>query len=140
MEKETKLTLGKILGEIYRIQKHSKSVICPVGNDTIFGLLNGFEETLEREIESLELISSEEVAFVSRVLNKYFTDEQKLNDFNGYYDIEAELEERGIDRIKAKRIITMFKAEGRFLKVIEKMDSSGSPAECRTFEIPDYEM
>lgn len=139
MDKETKLVFGKILGEIYRIQNKMDNASYLVGSETIYGLLNGFEETLDQEIGNLSFISSEEVAYVSSVLNEYHINEQRLSTFNGYYNIEHKLLSRGIDRIKAKRIVTMFKIEGRFQNVIDKMDTSGSPGECRTFEIPEYE-
>ncbi|WP_145047879.1 hypothetical protein [Paenibacillus xylanexedens] len=139
MDRESKLVFGKILGEIYRIQKHDQGISCPVGDDVIYGLLNGFEDTLNSELEELNFVSSEDVEFVSNVLNEYHIDQEKLNLFKGYYDIEHRLESNGIDRMKAHRILTKFIAEHKFEGVIAKMDSSHSPGEMRTFKIRDYE-
>ncbi|MEV9639490.1 hypothetical protein ABZ756_02180 [Mammaliicoccus sciuri] len=136
---DNKLVVAKILGEIYRIQKRLPDNACPVGNDVIYGLLNGIERVVDSELEELYFISQGKEEAAVGILNEYFIDRDKLNNLKGYYDIEHKLEDRGIDRSDAIRIFTQLKAEGRFVNVIEKMDSSNSPGECRTFDIPSYE-
>lgn len=55
--------------------------------------------------------------------------------FKGFYDIERELQEAGVDRAQAIRILTFFQANGQFQELIAKMDTSHSPSECRTFRV-----
>jgi hypothetical protein len=135
---QNKLIFAKILGELYRIQKRLPDNPCPVSDYVIYGLLNGVERIIEEELGDLSFVSQDEESIVINILNEYFTDQKKLDQFNGYYDIEHKLEEHGITRSKAIKILTLLQAEGRFTNVISKMDSSGSPTECRTFKIPDW--
>ena len=37
------------------------------------------------------------------------------------------------------KILTYFKADGRYTDIIEKFDSSQSPGECRTFDLNDWD-
>ncbi|PIC67276.1 hypothetical protein CSV71_05835 [Sporosarcina sp. P21c] len=137
---ENKLVAAKLLGEIYRIQKRLPDNACFVGNDVIYGLLNGVERVVNSELEDLGFISQGKEDAAIEVLNEYFTDNKMLSELKGYYDIEDKLEECGIDRSDAIRIFTLLKAEGRFERVIEKMDSSHSPSECRTFDISHWDI
>jgi hypothetical protein len=127
-----KFLFGKILGEIYRIQRRMDA--CPVKESTVYGLLNGFESVIDDEISSIGFVSKEDVSAVADVLDEYFLDEKKLEKLKGYYDIEPALERRGISRSKAMIILTYFKLNGQYTNVIEKFNSQHSPVECKTFE------
>lgn len=140
MDRDTKIFLGKVLGEIYRIQKRINSLPCPADDSQVFGLVNGFESEIDRELESTGFITGEQVDAVADVLEPIFFDAAELEKFKGLYDIESELEDRGVDRATASVILTYFQMKGKFANVIAKMDSSGSPAECRTFEPSDFEV
>ncbi|MGG0569760.1 hypothetical protein ABE033_13755 [Priestia megaterium] len=131
-----KLVQAKLLGELYRIQKRLDN--CYVSDEVIYGLLNGVERIINDELDDLFYVSEEDENAVINILNEYYKDEDKLSAFTGYYDIEHKLEAAGIGRSKAIRILTLLKAEGRFTNVIEKMDSSNSPGECRTFRVADW--
>lgn len=139
MDKELKLFLGKILGETYRIQKRIEGMWCSATNQSIYGLVNGIESAVDEEITSLTRanISATNVNIVAKILDEIFLDEEKLNKFSGYYDIENQLKNHGIDRGQALRIITYFNEGGLFKEVIAKMDSNNSPIECRAFNIDD---
>ena len=139
MEKESKLFFGKILGELYRIQNNSEGIACPAEPAQIFGLLNGFENVIEEEIERIGFVSNEEMKIVSNVLNEYWIDLEKRKNFKGFYDIENKLKDLGVDRYKAIPILTYFKANHQFLELIEKMDSENSPSECRNFNLDEFE-
>jgi hypothetical protein len=43
MDRMTKLFLGRILGEVYRLQRRQDPKMVPVDAATIYGLLKGFE-------------------------------------------------------------------------------------------------
>lgn len=135
---ETRLLLGKLLGELYRTQKKVPDCRCAADDAHIYGLLNGFEDAVDHELEMLGYVSKAQVTAVMDVLDPYFQDPTKLKTFKGYYDIENELTERGVDRSQAIKILRRLKAQGAYTDVIAKMDSSGSPAECRTFEISEW--
>lgn len=131
-----KLLLGKILGEIYRIQTKAGMPL-PVNQAHVYGLLNGLEFAVDRELEGIGFVSTEKLKYTSKVLNKIWENPSKLAAFKGFYDIEAELDAGGVDRETAIKIITYFKADGRFQELIEKMNSNHSPIECKDFNLDD---
>ena len=133
-----KLLLGKILGEIYRLQTNS-NVPCSAGPERIYGLLNGIEMEVAEEIDGIGFISTEQIKAASHILDKIFSDDAKLAEFKGFYNIESELDNAGIDRMTAIRIFTYFSAAGRFTSVLKKMSSSDSPIECREFGLDKWE-
>lgn len=139
MDEETKLFFGKILGEIYRIQRASDDIACPASSGQIYALLNGFEDAVDRELEMMGRISKEQVKAVMDVLDPIWTDREKLENFKGFYDIQVDLENRGVDRGAAMAILTYLKANRQFVEVIDKMDSSDSPSECRTFDLSEWD-
>ena len=134
---DNKLVYAKILGEIYRTQKRLNTDACPVGDDVIYGLLNGIESVVNNEL-SVSSISESEQESVEDILNEYSIDEGKLSGLKGYYDIEQKLNHQGISRSKAIKILTLLQAEGKFTDVIEKFNSAQSPGECKTFNIPNW--
>jgi hypothetical protein len=140
MENESKLLLGKILGEIYRIQRSSDEVSCPASDCQIYALLHGFEDAVNQELEMIGFISSDQVRSVVDVLEPIWQDKEQLKAFKGFYDIERELQNRGVDRSAAIRILKYLKANNQFTDIIGKMDSSGSPSECRRFDLSDWDV
>lgn len=140
MEKELKIIFGKLLGEIYRTQYHIGSFKCKPEEARIYGLLNGFERTINEEFERIGWIDDDKQAVVEKVLNEYFRNPEKLKMFKGFYDIENELGRSGISRSDAIQIFRLLHAEGRFIEVLEKMDSTGSPSECRRFQLSDWDI
>lgn len=139
MEKETKLMFGKILGEIYRIQRRLETDACPVRKSTVYALLNGIEPIIDEEFSRIGFISSDQYNNMCKVLDSYFYNEEKLAQFKGFYDIENELEDLGIDRADAIKILSYLKSNGSYTELIEKMDSQYSPMECKRFDLSDYD-
>lgn len=137
-EKQNRLFLAKILGEVYRLQKHNKTA-CEKSDATIFGLLNGFEHVVEEELDSVGFVSQDAVSVVVKVLNRIDEDPDRLKAFKGFYDIEHELKEHGVDRYTASRVLTYLNANHQFQELIGKMDTHGSPSECRTFSISKWD-
>lgn len=131
--------LARILGEIYRIQNATEGMTPSASGARVYGLLNGFEVSIDRELERAEGISNEKLDATMDVLEEIQIDEKKMADFTGFYDIEPTLLARGVNRADAIQIFTYLKANDQFSDLIEKMDSSNSPQECRTFKIYDYE-
>lgn len=139
MEKETKILLGKILGEIYRIEKRLPEMACPATQGQIYGLLNGFENSIDDELEMTGFVPKEHVEIVGQVLDEIWLDKEKLNSFKGFYDIERKLSSMGVDRGQANKILRYFSADDRFVEIIEKMDTSDSPSESRRFNLSEFD-
>lgn len=139
MDKDTKRLFGMLLGEVFRIQRAMPDMTCAASDAQIYGLLNGFEGSIDEILERTGDISSEKVKAVMDVLEPIWADQEKLKNFRGFYDIEGELGRRGVDRSDAIAILRYLKANHQFTDVIEKMDSSGSPAECRRFELTEWD-
>ncbi len=138
METKTKHMFGKILGELYRLQA-AFDVPCSATPARIYGLLNGFETEIDAELRETGVVEAEKVRAVMDVLQPIWDDTDKLKQFEGYYKIDGDLKNRGIDRGEAIKVLTFLKANGQFLEVIEKMDTPNSPAECRTFELSKWD-
>jgi len=132
------ILLGKLLAEVYRLQKVAG--VSTADDAKIYALKNGFETAISEELESIGYISAEQVKHVGDVLNSIWIDKEKIKAFKGFYDIEPELANGGVDRYAAIQIITYFSATGQFADVISKMDSSNSPGECRTFKIDNWNL
>ncbi len=130
--------LGKLLAQVYRVQRKLE---IPTANDaTIYGLLKGFETVIAEELERVGFVSEAQIKHVTDVLDSICQNPTKLANFKGFYDIEEVLESGGVDRSTANRVITYLKAKGCFTDVIAKMDTQGSPSECRTFDIGEWEI
>lgn len=130
------ILLGKILGEIYRLQNKSHINIS-ISKERIYGLLHGFESSINDELESIGFISQEQEQQMVSVLEEY-SEPEKLAKFTGFSEIEEILTGMAIDRDTARKILIKIYAEGLFHDIINKMDSSGSPPECRTFHLSLY--
>jgi len=65
---DTKKLLGKILGEIYRIQKHTDGIACAASGQQIYGLLKGIEEAIYGVVLYLGLVIPQ-VNLINQVLN-----------------------------------------------------------------------
>ncbi len=131
--------LGKILGEIYRIEKRLPDMACPATQGQIYGLLNGFEDAIEHELEMTGHVPKEHVEIVANVLDEIWLDKEKLNAFKGFYDIERKLSSMGVDRGQANKIFRYFYADDRFTEVIEKMNTPDSPSESRQFNLSEFD-
>ena len=131
--------LARILGEVYRIQNAIEGMHPSASDSHVYGLLKGFETSIDSELEQADGISKEKLRHMDEVLSEIFDNEEKLAQFQGFYDIEDELRSRGINRVDAMKILKFLKADYRFTELIDKMDSSGSPTECRTFELYEDE-
>lgn len=121
MEQELKLALGKILGEVYRIQKYQG--ITDASDGKIFGLLNGFEEAIESELGSLSFISEEKISIVSDVLTPFWTEQKEISELPSFTDLRLELERKGISHGQLITILKYLRATNRFDKEIDKLGS-----------------
>lgn len=119
MEENLKLLLAKMLGEVYRTQKEQN--ICQVSEATIFGLLNGFEETIDEQLGRMELITNEEVEKVAAYFAPYDSSEKTINDIPNYKFVEINFEREGVPAEKFQAIVKYLYAKNRFTAEIDKM-------------------
>lgn len=138
-EQQTKAFLGKILGEVYRIQRHLEIPNAP-DTATVYGLLNGIEAEIDQQLEHVGFVSTAKLDVVEDVLDEFDQSETKMEAFKGFYDIERRLSDAGVSRVDAMRIFRYLKANDRFISIIDKMDSSHSPSELRNSDIRDDEV
>lgn len=138
MDIKTKKLVGFFLGELYEIKCLLKSK--PIDKAKLYGLKNGFESVINDYVDEDWWVSLEDQKTVADILDPYFRDDAKLKELKGFYDIEPLLEKKGIDRLKALTIMKYFYSKGNFIEVLNKMDSSYSPQECRTFEISESDL
>lgn len=136
---DTRRLLGVLLGEVYRVQKRVDPSMCGVGDDTIYGLRNGFEDAIDYVLESAGDVPAAQLSAMGTLLDEHFMDPVKLAAFKGFYDIEHDLQRLGIDRGQAIKILTYFHAGRRFGELIEKMNSDRSPSECRKFDLHAFD-
>lgn len=139
MDKETSIFLGKILGEIYRMQRDSDGSPCAATDGHIYALRNGFEHAVKEEIERIGFVSDVDLKSVMDVLDPIFLDDKKLKEFKGFYDVENSFKARNIDRSTAIVVLRYLYANGQYVEIIDKMDSSDSPAECRRFKLDKWD-
>jgi hypothetical protein len=140
MEKEQKQFLGKILGEIYRLQMHTNEMACGATKQRIFGLLHGIEEAIDEELETIGWVSNVDIQRVTDALEKFYPEDEKIAKFKGFYDIESGLRSLGLSRGQISQVIKYFKAGECYLELIEKMDSTNSPSECRKFRESEFDI
>ena len=141
-DQETKIFFGKILGEIYRLQKYFSfcSATYSVSNAKIYGLLNGIEREINLEVQEIGFISEEKVLAVENILIEYLKDENKLKNFKGYQDLEGQFKQKNIEKFAAITILKYLYTQSRFYPIIEKLDSTNSPIEFQNIELDEYDI
>ncbi|CAM4173673.1 hypothetical protein SAMN06265348_105419 [Pedobacter westerhofensis] len=72
MEKDNKILLGKLLGEIYRLQKNTSEMAFSASFGQRYGLLNGFEDAIDHELEMIGFVSQDELNNVGKILDEVF--------------------------------------------------------------------
>jgi hypothetical protein len=132
MDAEIMGFLGKILGEMYRIQKRLE--MPGPADHVIVGLLYGIEPVIR---EQFSFVPSDQCQAVLEALDRYAGDPEALT---GYYDIMSELEAAGVNRARAKIIITYLNLMGAYTDVIRRLDSDNSPVDLRRFDLQDNEI
>ena len=140
MEREIKLFLGHILGQVYRLQKHIDPKLVDVSDADLYGLLKGIESVSDELLESLVGYESRKVDAVVEVLTAWQNDPEKHAAFKGYYDIQKDLADRGVDRMAAIVILRYLRASNRFEDLIARMDSTDSPGELRDTTLSPEEL
>ncbi|OES43852.1 hypothetical protein [Domibacillus iocasae] len=111
MDKDLTLTLGKVLGELYEIQKQQG--INKVDNGHIYGLLHGFEEALKKEFENLNFISQEKVEAVSQYFSSFIKAGTETDDLPPFDSMRSQMEKQGMDQEQFITILRYLNASDR---------------------------
>jgi hypothetical protein len=127
-ESDTKLYFGKLLGEIYRLQKQ---VGLPVDDRDVFGLCEGVEEVIDSALAGRRLLTRDQSNHVAEILTQFQDDESKLAELKGYYQIRKQFEERGVDQYAVMKTFRYFLRCEAFTEVIEKICLGDSPTEFK---------
>ena len=135
MDRETKTLLGRILGELLVLKARVPGSRYTPDLGQVFGLLHGFETTIDTEIGRTGFISEAKEKAVCEVLEQYFRDPEQLAAFTGYYQIEHELGARGVYRSDAMMIFKKLLAENSFVDVIDKIQKGRSPTELHNLDV-----
>ena len=131
---QMKLLFGKVLGEIYRLQKEIDAKV-PVKDSQIYGLIHGIEEAIDEEMTKT-LLTTAQSEFLTDIMQSLDQGERKIT---GYYAIEQELKANGIDRSTAILFFTYLRGQGRFGEEAWKQFNTGqSPSECRNFDFSKH--
>lgn len=141
MDQETKLLLGRMLGEVLSLRR-ALGLENRVGPAEVYGLLHGFERTVEDMLPET-VITGEMEDRMANILDHYFMDADKLATFRGYYDMEPAIKAAGISRHEAIVILTKFRLEGRFVDVIDKIEGGrdgGSPSELLNLAPSEFDV
>lgn len=134
-EQQTKAFMGKLLGEVYRIQRHLGLPNGPSKGE-IYGLLNGVEYEIDKQLEHIGFVTTQQLEAADNILNEHDQREAKLDDHSGVYGLERELGAAGIGRGEAMVIYKYFKANGSFQSLIERLNrSSHAPSELQDSSI-----
>lgn len=118
LDKETKTALGKILGNVYLLQK--KQDITEQSDSHIFGLLNGIESALDVEFEEMDFISKEEIRVVENALEPYLDDKEEVEIRSQSLRLGLE-HEHEIDQAKFIDICKYLSGRGNFQAVIKQL-------------------
>ena len=138
MDQELKALLGRILGEIFRMQKLNKLPMSHESDAKIYGLIHGIESVIDES--SSYLVTRRQEELLTGLLDSYT---ERPEEFKGYYTIELpnDLRRRSdtpIDRATAITLLTYLKGRGHYEDLIKRLDSSDSPGELR--KIPDIDI
>lgn len=128
MEKELKLALGKILGEVYRLQIQAEPNIASTSGATAYGLINGFEETINEQLENLKEITSIDVQKVRGVLQPIFDDPNRR--ISGSYEFKQlkydevwqQANSKGIEEAKFTIVLNYFMANDEYVGLLKAIE------------------
>lgn len=138
-EQKTKILFGKILGEIYVLQKMQDPEDCRVSDGVVFGLLNGFERVVDDQIKNVGFLSSEKFEAVEQYLDQFYRSDTEMTvaSIHGFYQIEHEIQSVSRDELIA--ILKFFKADGKFLEAILAIENGDSPVEANDLDLDEYD-
>ncbi len=115
MDNETKMFLGKVLGEVYKLQYNLNPDNCTVGPERIYGLINGIENAVQAELPT-DFINMQEIRQIEDILHPYLYEGKPKPSFLG---LKVEAEKEMIDEGKLITILTYLKANGQFSNLIQ---------------------
>lgn len=129
------ILLGKILGEIYRLQRNADMPCCASDED-VYGLLNGFENVVE---EQLGRVTKNQFKVFEKLIQKFDVPEDERKEPRGFYAVEKQLAADGVDRATVIKLLRYYKATGHCDHIVQEFDTSNSPGELRNIRVAEYD-
>ena len=119
---ETKRFLGKVLGEVYRLQRRLAPSLPSVDGAVVYGLLHGFEHVIEDELDRIGWISSETVEAARLILERLRDGKQQMT----LDEVIAAFEQSAISRHEAIRLLAYFAeyTDGGLVDFVNALDSA----------------
>lgn len=121
MNEKARLVAGKLLGEMYAIQREIG--ICQVSDGRIYGLINGIEEEIEEEIGGLSLLSKQKVKLVCDELDPYYQEERPMEELNKL-EVRLKVERKGVSEGEFYTILDYLKSKNMYTVEINKMNNA----------------
>jgi len=140
LDRKTKLLFGRLLGEIYRLQRRQDESMVPAGPGEIYGLIQGFDWVVDQVLETFGTVTEKDLKAVADLFDHLEENPMKLKKLTGFYDIEEQLSARGINREKAMALFTYFRAGDKFAAVLDALDRGNSPGELQRLKPHDTEI
>jgi hypothetical protein len=121
---QTKLLLGKVLGELYLFRRRMDAIRAgDVEDSKIYGLINGIEHVIDAEIPTP--ITDSQYRAAQDVLKQFDNGQRTPLE---YHEVEPLFRHRGMDAGVAVTILKHIALEGRFSEVLRRMP--------RPFDVP----
>jgi len=121
MEQSLKMFLGKVLGEVYKIQYDNDESKCSVDKAKIYGLLNGIEPVVNSIMNEIDIITQDDIKIVTNILEPIFRDINIYEKYGGFHIMLNELEKQGINKSKSLTIFTYLKSNCQFVNFFDKI-------------------
>ena len=136
MQKEQKQLFAKIVGEIYKLQT-ACNMDCDASPATIYGLLNGMEQTINDELEMLGWISENESRLIMAIFAEIYDNNARRRAFKGYDQISAKVKAAGIEKYKVIMIVRQLQMEEIYPEITDRILYEISPAGIEQFELKE---
>ncbi|MCB9681377.1 MAG: hypothetical protein H6733_07870 [Alphaproteobacteria bacterium] len=131
MDSETKLYLGRLFGEVFRMQKRLDPDMVQVSDANIYGLLNGMETAFDNVFRDFNPITDAEYTAVEDVLDAADRSGKTVDYWN---DLEPALGRGRDGKMPIVYICRFIYNDNRFHSVISDMRK---PAELHRIELQE---
>lgn len=115
MDKEIKLLLGKVLGEIYEIKNALPQFKDKIDDDKIYALKNGFEFIIDKEVFDYKVSTEECINLVDTISPIFYN--KDLDEVSKYKNIEEKIKGLNFDKEKLDLLFEYFYKKGAFKSI-----------------------
>ncbi len=120
------ILLGRILGEVYRLQERSDK-----DDAQVFGLRNGMEYAIEQELLEIGFVSKSDTQAIEDALDELDKRHRQGSGAADYYSFESGLTSRGIGRSAILVVFEYLLRDSRFADVIHALAEGHAAIEIK---------